>query len=240
MTVAYKDTDKATDHLLNFIAGGVPTNPMGESAGNYNAVFGKINASDPLDKKTFSQIYAMQTALLKQNGISTATGRYQGLKATIQEYQRRKGIKDSDLFTQMVQDDFGLTKMVDRGYSAWWKKQISDDEFMYRLSCEWASLPDPKNGGKSHYDDDNINRASTSLANFRACLNEASAFIDGVQPTPEPAPPPPSNLLSADEGVRRIQEVLVNTGDLPGPEWVDGIWGKKSRIALHDLVSRDV
>src|SRR4051812_47449533 len=109
MTVTFKNTDKCTDCLLDFIAGGVPGNEIGESAGNYNAVFGHINASRPLSAMTLTQIYVMQGQMLAANKISTATGRYQGLRATIQGYQKRKKLPDTTLFTEALQDDFGLT-----------------------------------------------------------------------------------------------------------------------------------
>ncbi len=242
MTVTYAKTDPATNHLLDFIAGGVPTNKSGESAGNYNAVFGKINATDPLHMKTLTGIYTMQDSMLKQNGISTATGRYQGLKGTIQEYQNRKHLPNNTMFTQQLQDDFGLQKMIDRGYQSWWKKTISDDQFMNKLSCEWASLPDPYNGGKSHYDGDSAgNHASCSLTSFRECLKEARNYINNPDlETPEPEPPPDwVTITDPDQGIRSIQEVLVKTGDLPNMDEVDGDWGPKSEAALNSLVNRD-
>lgn len=183
MTVAYKDSDKATDHLLDFIAGGVPSNKYGESAGNYNATFGDIEGKTygDLSVKTLTEIYAMQEEMLDNNGISTATGRYQALKSTLQEFANKNNCPADALFTDYLQDEFGWCKMLDRGYESWWTKKISDDEFMYRLSCEWASLPDPKNGGKSHYDGDSAgNHASTSLDSFRAALKTARGFINDL------------------------------------------------------------
>jgi peptidoglycan hydrolase-like protein with peptidoglycan-binding domain len=55
---------------------------------------------------------------------------------------------------------------------------------------EWASLPDPQNGGKSHYDNDSAgNHASTSLATFMAVIAKAKT-LRTQQPTPPPEPPP--------------------------------------------------
>jgi muramidase (phage lysozyme) len=236
MTVAYKDTDPATDYLLDFIAGGVPTNQYGESAGNYDATFGDIEGNNygDLSKKTLAQIYAMQSEMLAANGISTATGRYQALKSTLEEYQRRGGIASSELFTEVMQDDFGLSKLIDRGYQQWWRVEIDDDELMHRLSCEWASLPDPKNNGKSHYDGDTAgNHASTSLDNFRAAVRQTRALIDSEEAPPRGLP----ILMTARQGIEEIQRVLVLTGDL-GVDDVDGIWGEKSETALNELVAR--
>lgn len=229
MTVTYRTLDPCTNHLLDFIAGGVPGNELGESGGCYDATFGDIDGSvyGDLSQKTLEQIYKMQDEMYAENGISTATGRYQGLKETIKEYQDRKKLPNGALFTPVMQDDFGLTKMKDRGYDQWKSGAIGDDEFMHRLSCEWASLPDPYNGGKSHYDGDLAgNAASTTLAHFRAALRTALGYIE-----------PPA--MSADTGVRMIQTTLVQTGDLASAADVDGVWGARSEAALRSLLARD-
>jgi len=229
MTVTFHQIDKTTDHLLDFIAGGVPTNKYGESGGCYNATFGDMDGSvyGELSQKTLTEIYQMQDNMVAVNKVSSATGRYQALKSTLKEYQDRKKLPNGALFSPVMQDDFGLTKMKDRGYAAWRDGTISDDEFMHRLSCEWASLPDPYNGGKSHYDGDSAgNHASTTLEHFRAALRTARGYI-------EPA------AMSADMGVRTIQATLVQTGDLAGMEDVDGVFGPKSRAALERLIARD-
>lgn len=232
MTVTYHNSDKATNHLLDFIAGGVEGNQYGESGGNYNAVYGSINATAPLHHKNLTQIYEMQTQMVNTNGVSSATGRYQALKGTLQEYQSRNKLPNHAMFTQRLQDDFGLCKMTDRGYSKWWNHELSDDEFMHRLSCEWASLPDPYNGGKSHYDGDSAgNHASTTLDYFRAALRTARGYINGVEPV---AP-----AMDTDMGVRTIQATLVQTGDLASMSEVDGVWGTRSEAALRALLARD-
>jgi muramidase (phage lysozyme) len=234
MTVAFKDFDPATDTLLDFIAGGHPDNPMGESAGNYDAIYGDIDGNCILAEKTLSDIYAMQTDMVNQNGISSATGRYQALKATLQEYQSKAGLNSNELFTEILQDQFGLQKLVDRGYQSWWSQSISDEEFMYRLSCEWASLPDPRNDGKSHYDGDSAgNHASTDLVSFQNVLDTCRNYINGM-----PAPETKAPRLTADEGIRAIQRVLVMTGDLTTAD-IDGEWGPTTQEALDELIERD-
>ena len=229
MTVTFRTLDPCTNHLLDFIAGGVPTNKYGESGGCYDATFGDMDGSTygELAQKTLEQIYKMQDQMYAENNVSTATGRYQGLKGTLEEYQERKKLPNGALFSQVMQDDFGLTKMKDRGYDQWRAGAIGDDEFMHRLSCEWASLPDPFNGGKSHYDGDSAgNHASTTLEHFRAALKTARGYVE-----------PPA--MNTDTGVRTIQATLVQTGDLPSMAEVDGVWGQKSEAALRALLARD-
>ena len=229
MTATFKTLDPCTNHLLDFIAGGVPTNQYGESGGCYDATFGDMDGSvyGDLSQKTLAEIYQMQAEMVAENNVSSATGRYQALKATLQEYQDRKKLPNGALFTPVMQDDFGLTKMKDRGYDQWKSGAIDDDEFMHRLSCEWASLPDPYNDGKSHYDGDSAgNHASTTLAYFGDALRIARGYIK-----------PPA--MSADMGVRTIQATLVQTGDLPSMASVDGVFGPQSRAALERLIARD-
>lgn len=229
MTATFKTLDPCTNHLLDFIAGGVSTNKYGESGGCYDATFGDMDGSvyGDLSQRTLTQIYEMQSEMVAENGVSSATGRYQALKGTLQEYQDRKKLPNGALFTPVMQDDFGLSKMKDRGYDEWKSGAIGDDEFMHRLSCEWASLPDPYNGGKSHYDgDDAGNHASTTLAHFHDALRTAHGYIK-----------PPA--MSADTGVRTIQATLVQTGDLPSMASVDGVFGPQSKAALERLIARD-
>jgi muramidase (phage lysozyme) len=231
MTATFKTLDPCTNHLLDFIAGGVPTNKYGESGGCYDATFGDMDGSvyGDLSSKTLTEIYQMQDNMVAVNKVSSATGRYQALKATLKEYQDRKKLPNGALFTPVMQDDFGLTKMKDRGYDAWRDGIINDDEFMHRLSCEWASLPDPYNDGKSHYDGDSAgNHASTTLDHFRAALRTAAHYLDGTVPA-----------MDADMGIRTIQATLVQTGDLDSEADIDGAWGPRSEAALRALIARD-
>lgn len=166
--------DNCTDLILDFIAGGVPDNPSGEAFGNYNAYFGRPRSKADLSKKTLKQIYEFQARMLRSDPRSTAIGRYQFLRRTAQGLQKKESLPDSTLFTPELQDRWGWILMVGRGYKSWWRGAISDEEFLSNLSAEWASLPDPFNGGKSHYDGDSVgNHASTTQAKALAMLRRA-------------------------------------------------------------------
>lgn len=65
---------------------------------------------------------------------------------------------------------------------------------------------------------------------------DAYHFIDA--PREAEAPFATFATLTADEGVRAIQQALVGTGDL-GTADVDGVWGPRSEEALRNLLSRD-
>ena len=198
----YAGKDNCTDTILDFIAGGVAGNPSGESDGNYNAEIGSPHATRDLSKMTLTQIYALQRQLRASGEPSTAIGRYQFIIATLQSIVAKKGLDpDTTLFGPEIEDQFAVSLLVGRGYTKWWDGLISDDDFLANLSQEWASLPDPHNGGLSHYDGDGVNSASCTLAAARAMLQRARAAQKAPVPEPvTPLPPAPQSggsLLSA-------------------------------------------
>lgn len=197
----YKN-DPCTDLILDFIAGGVPGNPSGESGGNYNAVIGEIHASDDLGKKALSEIYTLMAVLLARGRPSSAVGRYQIIRKTLATLQSSKGLGSDALFTPKLQDSLALSLMVGRGYQKWWAGQMSDADFAHGLSCEWASLPDPRNGGASHYDGVGPNHASTTLPHVMDMLSRARAMRKPVPAEPlVAAAPEASNVTTATSGV---------------------------------------
>ena len=198
-----KGTDPATDALLDFIA-------KHESAGNYNAVIGDAAATDDLSLKTIDGIYKLQAALLADGQPSSAVGRYQIIRNTLRALQALEHIGDTDLFTPGMQDRLAVRLMVGRGYSEWWLDRISDQEFAHRLSMEWASLPDPEMGGKSHYDGVGPNHAGYTLTETYAALAHVRSLI---QPDAPPVPPPsqidPALVAEAIDVLGRLQSVLT-------------------------------
>lgn len=172
----YRDSDPATDIILDFIAGGVPSNPSGESEGNYNAVIGDIHAGADLAQMTIDDIYDLQARLLIKGRPSTAVGRYQIIRKTLRAMQAKMGLASDAHFTHELQDLLAVKLMVGRGYQVWWRGRMSDNAFAHALSMEWASLPDPLHGGRSYYDGDSAgNHASTTVAAVIAMLRRARA-----------------------------------------------------------------
>lgn len=236
---AITDIDPATDILLDFIAGG-------ETGGNYNAYFGHAKSRVDLGGHTLASIYEFQRGMLANDPRSTAIGRYQFLRKTLQELQAECSLPDTELFTPALQDRLGLRLLVRRGYSDWRLGAITDSEFAHRLSLEWASLPDPKADGRSHYDGDSAgNHASTSLSEVYAMLARSRAMTGAATPTGSavvdtPAPADPNTDISPIPRNADLMIAWAKTGQLylrdagyyDGP--IDGIWGTGS----HDAVAR--
>lgn len=177
---SFAGNDDCTDIILDFIAGGLwgdrLGNPVGETDGNYNAYFGHVRSGYDFSTFSLDSIYAFQSAMLRSDPRSTALGRYQFLRRTLQTLQSKRGLPGSTKFTPELQDKLAVDLLIGRGYPAWWRGALSDDEFAHGLAAEWASLPDPRNYGRSAYDGDSAgNHASTRLVNVRAMLAKARA-----------------------------------------------------------------
>lgn len=188
---SYAGSDGCTDIILDFIAGDVPGNPSGESCGNYNAVIGNAHATADLGALTLDDIYRLMANLLAAGKPSSAVGRYQIIRKTLKALQAGKKLPGTARFTPKLQDSLAVSLMVGRGYMQWWDGKLRDEDFAHGLSCEWASLPDPRMDGRSHYDGIGPNHAGTTLAAVYDMLKRARAAQKTpaiAAPAPQPAP----------------------------------------------------
>src|SRR6266851_8981065 len=172
-----RSSDPCTDLILDFIAGGVDGNPSGESDGNYNAVIGNAHSDRDLSVLTLHQIANLQRQLVNNGEPSSAVGRYQIIEHTLETLIEELHLTGEEHFTPELQDKLAVQLLVGRAYRSWWRGEISDTTFMHNISAEWASLPDPRLGGKSHYDGVGPNHASTSLLAVSQMLVQARLHI---------------------------------------------------------------
>lgn len=206
----YHPSDPCTDMILNFIS-------VGESAGNYNAVIGDAHSQVDLSQMRITDIRNLQRQLVNNGQPSSAVGRYQIIEATLDTLCQELAIEDDELFTPTVQDQCALQLLIGRGYRSWWRGEVSNETFAHGLSCEWASLPDPRNGGKSHYDGVGQNHAGQTLETVYATLARAkAAIINTIDVQAEPVavdPPAPSRLATiAAIGVVEAARLLLHKG----------------------------
>lgn len=238
----FKATDPCTDIILDFIA-------AGESGGNYDAVIGDAKSAIGLNLMTLSQIYTLQ-AQLQTHEPSTAIGRYQFIRDTLQGLVKARGVPTGTMFTNELQDQLALDLLNSAcAYKGWRAGTTSDATFEHLLSCQWASLPDPQHGGRSHYDGDSAgNHASTTLAAVGVMLGRARAALSGASAgvAATGAAPGQSNKLEAAPqladlarqaklampgAIAGVQSLLKTSGFDPGP--ADGIYGPRTAAALQ-------
>lgn len=160
-------TDPVANNLLDFIA-------IRESDGNYDAYIGHISPPvGTLTNLTIAEVYAFQHNLLVAGEPSSAVGRYQFVHNTLAALVIQAGFNLTSKFTPAAQDQLAMLLLNQRGYSGWRLGRITNSAFAHNLSCEWASLPDPQNRGKSHYDGDGVNHAGQTLAAVYAAFAAA-------------------------------------------------------------------
>lgn len=130
-----------------------------ESRGQYDLVFGgkKIDFSD----KTVAQVLNWQDNVVKKGSPSSAVGKYQFMRYTLRDLIQRGELSPSEYFTNDLQERLGFVLLQRRGYDQYMGGKITEGQFVYRLACEWASLPKDQSN-RSRYAGDGLNKALTT------------------------------------------------------------------------------
>lgn len=140
----------STQPLLSFI-GGL------EAPGGYNQMFGGGMIDEGL---TLNDVIRNQTERVASGSPSSATGRYQFLRSTLQTLKRNLGLTGDEQFTPELQDRLANALLEVRGLSKFRSGKITAERFADNLAKEWASLP--YNTGNSYYAGDGLNRSLTT------------------------------------------------------------------------------
>lgn len=101
----------------------------------YEVIYGYRRSAKPLTAMTLDEVDALQAQL----GAHTPVGRYQLLRATLQELRRRHGLSGSELFSPKLQDQLARARMRLRRYD---DPSASPAEIQRAFAREWASVPD--------------------------------------------------------------------------------------------------
>lgn len=155
--------------LLNTIA-------AGESGGNYNAYFGHGgNTTIRFTDMSVGQVLQWQEQYVQSGSISSAVGRYQFLRPTLEGLVAEQHISQSAKFDPALQDRLAIALMERRGSVAYVYKKISRQQFTANLAKEWASLPrmTGPNPTQSYYAGDGVNVARVSIAT----INQAADLL---------------------------------------------------------------
>lgn len=140
---------------------------IGDAEGaTYNTLFGYAErpggAFDGTDitKMSIQEVQDLQKQMVKQNGISSAVGKYQFLQTTLREAVKALGLSPDEKFTPQVQDRLALWLLQNRtDYQSWLSGVGDDKKFQNQLAGIWASVPNTS--GKSAYASDGVNKASS-------------------------------------------------------------------------------
>ena len=169
-----KVPNKAKD-LLDFI-GSI------EAPKGYGTIYGnnQHKLPMPLTSMTFDEVQTAQRSWTKRFG-SSASGRYQFMRATLKGLKKEMGIKGTTQFSAVLQDEMGYHLLKRRGYTKYMSGVMSRTLFGKKLAQEWASFPvlqDCKGAhqrikrGQSYYAGDALNKALVSPKRIEQVLDK--------------------------------------------------------------------
>ncbi len=235
--------------LLDGISKGEGTN-----RGNaYNVVFGykKWVPKDmkDLETMTLTEVRELQRYMLgKQRGLSrlasTAVGKYQFISVTFEEIVKALKLPDNTLFNKDTQDTMILYRLVrTRKYLDWKTNKIDDNEFIFNLSQEFASIATTRDGtrkggkkyttGESYYGQpvgNTLKDMYALLANVRKSLNmpESTSKEVGYDTSDEPKEEKKTSVLASG-----LKSALKTLFDFLGIDIKEGS-GLSSKPELGD------
>lgn len=141
--------------ILNTIA-------EGESKGNYNAYFGNAGNSEiRFTEMNISEVQRWQEEFVKSGQPSSAVGRYQIIRPTLNGLVKQMNIKPDEKFNEELQDRMAITLLERRGSLNYVNDKLSREEFAANIAKEWAALPKiiGENPDESYYEGDGLNKS---------------------------------------------------------------------------------
>jgi muramidase (phage lysozyme) len=129
-----------------------------ESTNNYTAVYGGSNPR--LTSMTVDQVLALPAQPTAKAGVkSSAVGKYQIIKGTLEGLKKELGLKGDETFDEDLQDQLGVALLKRRGVDDFLSGKMTAEAFQANLAQEWAGIPKDKSG-LSAYDSDGVNKAT--------------------------------------------------------------------------------
>lgn len=149
-----------------------------ESKGNYNIILGGKTVPN-LTKMTLAQVYDLQRQMVRSGKESSAVGRYQFIRKTLEGDAAQLGMDpNTTVFDEKTQDALAIYELRRNAkMDQWLDGNISDETFLNRIARIWASIP--TTSGSSYYAGVGSNRAglssTTALASLQTIRNSAQA-----------------------------------------------------------------
>jgi len=172
-----------------------------EAPRGYNQIYTpaeKIVGFPKLTKMTLAEIRSLQGRMLKGGSASTAVGRYQFLRKTLDATRKAMGVPLTAVWTPDLQDRMAVHLMENRGLNQYLAGKMTRETFANSLAKEWASLPVVTrikgqkrmvNPGESFYAGDGLNAALHDPAHILKLVDALKSPVErlpvsGVAKTP--------------------------------------------------------
>lgn len=146
----------------------------GESKGNYNAYFGHAaNTNIRFTEMTVGQVLQWQEDHVQEGGRSSAVGKYQIIRPTLEGLVHERGIDKQEKYDEALQDKLAIALLERRGAHDFVSKKLAREEFAANLAKEWAALPKVTgpNPEQSYYAGDGLNKVQVSIAEVYKALD---------------------------------------------------------------------
>ena len=147
----------------------------GESSSNYNAYYDNArNSNDPaFTSMSVDEVLDWQKRYVADGSPSSAVGRYQFIRPTLEGLIEEQNIDGSEVFSPELQDRLAIALIQRRGVNDYMDGKITREEFGNRLSQEWAALPrvTGDNSNESYYAGDGLNEARISIDEIFASMD---------------------------------------------------------------------
>lgn len=154
--------------------------------------------AQPITQMTIDEVIAAQPTWSKRYG-SSAAGRYQFMRATLQRLKQKHQIPGSMQFAPLLQDALAYALLEERGFLSFVTGRTTRTNFGLQLSQEWASFPVLKAvkgahrqvaRGETYYSGDKLNKSLVAPERIEALLDEVFAIEN---PAPAPIPDAPGH-----------------------------------------------
>ena len=125
---------------------------------NYNAIYSNANQSNIyFTDMTLKEVMEYQK-IYSRGRASSAIWKYQFIKKTLNDIIKKHNFDLNQKFTPEFQDRIAIIQLEKRGLNKFLSWRISYNDFQYKLSKEWASLP-KNHTNKSYYAWDWVNKS---------------------------------------------------------------------------------
>jgi muramidase (phage lysozyme) len=163
----------------------VPENPVGafldyvgqlEGSGDYDIIYGGKRVKNLTGMTIQEVLDAQKKRSLPFGKGSTAVGKFQFIPETLAIAAKQVGLDPAtERFTPANQRKMAEYLLRSRrGFDSYLSGSIGPEELASNLAREWAALPSPEKGGKSHYQGKAGNKALVSL-------DELLEFLKGLR-----------------------------------------------------------
>ncbi len=181
--MALPDSSRSTIINPGAYAPLLSTIAKGESSGNYNAYYGQADNQSPrFTDMTIAQVLQWQEEFVRQGNPSSAVGKYQIVRPTLEGLVRQLNLDTSLKYDEAMQDRLAITLLERRGSVQFVDKKLSREEFAANLAQEWAALPKVvgSNPHESFYAGDGLNHSRVSVQEMLGAISEfdSSAMQD--------------------------------------------------------------